>query len=716
MSPVGFAGTNQSTNNSPVPAPSFKDANNVIIPTNATYDQNSQTKTGGFEFYGKQALSIANAIIGSNIISQCSFGMKLMSINLFWAGTIAYIASEINAGGKDQNNDQNQYQFKVDQSADELRKLKGGGDGDVQRQIIEKRLADEQRTSKFINDRIKWLKAVMAIYTAAAAAALMEEYSGITTGAATGTGVCTGIASSQAASECAGKKHYAACYAARYAKHMSSCTSSMPKGWRETLPNFYRADSVAIAQGSCVGLYGPACTTYLQSYLGLAYANCTPFAPESVVMGISLAKIITSAYSMAITSTSGNSISKNIVMLYNLLETFIPSLAKNIMPAYNYPIPRSATFGALAALVGMIISGLDERQQKIVNPNIMKLTLIRDEFVASTSETGRLKNDTTSVLQKKYELQPQEKFSATRPFSKASGRTSPYCVSSDNNKLDFTDKGCLKPLVISKVTIPSFRIPAAEVLNKTNEMGIEMVNEISHGNLDQAKGIAGQLGDMMASIQEAFTSSKNNVNNELKAEGLAPYDFDMNTKKELSRLNDEYKGLINQNEKLASIKNTDLGIGNPQEKHTDQSSNKNIAPVSDTASTSTTVTDIQKSGVVGINSPQEGLLTDGKRPRESDEVYTNETISSGIVSSENNLLNDDELTSRHIEDLKSAQLNGYTDLEERLKMFSHTQNGISPISDVSLFKLISHRYHKSRNKILDGNKMPVQQFQKKKPK
>lgn len=118
---------------------------------------------------------------------------------------------------------------------------------------------------------------------------------------------------------------------------------------------------------------------------------------------------------------------------------------------------------------------------------------------------------------------------------------------------------------------------------------------------------------------------------------------------------------------------------------------------------------------MGVKSFQEGISPEGKEARGVDDINENGKISSGFegrVGSENNLLIDDELNSRHIDDVKSAQLNGYTNLEERLQTFSHTQNGSSSITNVSLFKLISYRYHKSRNKLLNGNSKPVRQVQK----
>jgi hypothetical protein len=58
----------------------------VEVGTNNSYDNQSQIKKGGYDFYAKTILAIGTSIVGANIISQCSFGLKVPSIATFMAG------------------------------------------------------------------------------------------------------------------------------------------------------------------------------------------------------------------------------------------------------------------------------------------------------------------------------------------------------------------------------------------------------------------------------------------------------------------------------------------------------------------------------------------------------------------------------------------------------------------------------------------------------
>ena len=288
--------------------PDHNKASQVAGPAqNKAYEGASQSQ-GGYDFYAKQILAISTSIIGTNIISQCIAGLKIPSIAVFMAGSLVYIASEL-AGAKAQNKNHNKMMDEIDLTSKEIEALKGGGNGDAQRNALELRKKEEEQTRDYLKSRRMWLLAVTAMYWTAMGLAIMEETSGIAAGVGTGTGVCTTLSAQYAAMDCAGSgPGYAACYAAKYAMHFAKCTMGMPTGWAATLPNFANPASVSIAQSSCSStmLYVPACLSYLNSYLAIAYAYCTPLSIASGLKGLILAKAITTAYSMGVNRTGGS--------------------------------------------------------------------------------------------------------------------------------------------------------------------------------------------------------------------------------------------------------------------------------------------------------------------------------------------------------------------------------------------------------------------------
>lgn len=140
----------------------------ILTPVVPAQASGGGEKPGGGAFYANQILSIGTAIIGSNIVLSCKFGGMLPSLQIFMAGSLAYIGSEFMGASA-------QKAF-LKVSSEEIDKLKATmkEGGDLQRGIIEAKLKEEKDKLGFVNKRKTWMLAITAIYTAAAVAAYLE--------------------------------------------------------------------------------------------------------------------------------------------------------------------------------------------------------------------------------------------------------------------------------------------------------------------------------------------------------------------------------------------------------------------------------------------------------------------------------------------------------------------------------------------------------------
>lgn len=723
--------TETQNNQSKQQKPDHNKASQVSSPgQNMGYEKASQHQ-GGYDFYAKQILATSTSIIGTNIISQCIAGLKIPSIAVFMSGSLVYIASEL-AGAKAQNKNHNMMMDEVVLTAKELEAYKGGGNGDVQRNALELKKKEEEQTRDYLKSRRMWLLAVTAMYWTAMGLAIMEETSGIAAGVGTGTGICTGLAAQYAAMECAGRKDYPACYAAKYMKHFAACTGSMPKGWAQTLPNFANPASVQIAQGSCSGKYAPACLGYLNSYLAIAYAYCSPLSVGSGISGLLLAKAITAAYSMGISATGGSPTTGYITLMYSLFEYFIPALAKVTMASYNYPIPRAATFGASAALVTMITAGLFQRA-KIAEQNIAKLNMVVNQFYAQTNDEtglGQGRSDFREERDKDKEIPeiPYKLSTDNQNTANANKRTG-TCVTRNENDIEISEKACSDYL---KVESPKFVTvePNKQILNDAGQVSMELVDEINKGNTEKAEVLAGKLGSMLGGIKAATLQAQKDQNDLRKSIGMEEVNMGAKIAGEFDRFKTEYKNVINSDKKFASLQNLDFNLlptNKEDVKSAEQIKPEPLARVKTPVNAADAIAEKAlkeaeaKAKAAEAAQAAKAAEAQALEASETDKTKTSST-KTGKASSDEEMLKklhkwkygdveDDLFNNEDSEDqtltpdeIRAARVNGFYELERRIKESKDTKDGISHISDNTIFKQISYRYYKSLNKVLTRKK------------
>ena len=684
--------------------------------SNPQYDSESQHE-GGFGFYAKQILAISTSIIGGSIIEQCALGAKIPSIITFMAGSLVYIASEL-TGAKDQNSDHNS---RIEDIKAVEQKLKSQG-GEVQKAMLEQRLKEEKSTRDYFIKKRNWMIAVTAIYFTAMALAIGEETAGIAAGLASGTMVCAGLAAAYAAG-CGPK--YPACYAA----HFAACQALAPLGWAAVMPNFANPAAPAVSLASCAAAtqYAPGCAAYHMSYHTIAYAGCQPLPGVS---GMLIAKAISMAYSTALTRTSGAKSTSYIVMLAGLLMFFVPSLQTMVVAMYNYPIPRSITFGISAALATAVTAGYASRIS-VTEENIAKLEALLAQFRQQTDDDTTLGADVANNSEqpaggssefKGVEVNSDSKLNLSNnssslkanEVSKLSSGTKPIkltksktCISNASGSVDFSEKACAAPL---KVTRPTFNVNynKGELLKNAGNLTIDMAQAVSDGNMEKADAIAGQLGSMASKLKQTAQDLQKERNEIMKSAGIKD--------EESGELKDYQKQL---NDQVAAIQ---MDMVKEAQKHklnitaADLNLNDGEASVSDKKKTEDfTIATVASSNIEAIKSDitpgadetgmgmpdEKSLLGDFKEDTSGAGLpsgFSEEGMDSLFSKQNNGQVTEDNPYGLSPDALRAARANGYAQLENRVKRYGNDEDGINSLSDSSIFKQISARYFMNYSK------------------
>lgn len=649
---------------------------------NPEYDNKAQM-AGGFGHYSKQLLGIATSIVGSSIIEQCSFGLKIPSIATYMAGSITYLISEI-TGGQNQNTEQKERLARIEELKNQIAENKGGGD--VQRVLLEQRLKEEQDLSAFVGERITWLTAVMLMYTVAAGLAIMEETQGIAMGVVSANVSCQG----PAAALCAGSgPGYPACYAAQFA----ACVAASPTGHAAANAASASPASVPTGQGAAAGTgpYSPGAMSYLTAYLSGAYAGCTPLSLGTVSVGAFSANLISFAYGMGF-SMGENSMVGYVKLATSILNFLIPGIKQLVVAAYNYPIPRAITFGVSAALVGAIIASLNQIKSQ-TEGNIAQISKVVDDFKQATNDTNGMKQGSlatneqdggnkggqgeiasTNTDGKSYSVGNNGTVTKLNPGVSTS--KTKQCFANEKGNMSFDSASCSKPVNIKPVVV---KVKGSQSTLKTAAGLInEIANDMASGDRTSANVKMGQLNAMASAINSEVDKLKSDYNKNQKKNKKDTLDFDSAIAKEMKKYDDLYESEKNKalkdEPKLASLASTfsnNAGIGLEASQNDATSEEINTASADSAIALPSAIAQTSKGQLIS-----EGMTEDS------------EYIFGGDVTSNN----PDGLNE---EAYRAALANGYLGLSGRLGR----GDGVAS-SQENLFKVISHRYFLSYPKIM----------------
>lgn len=596
------------------------------------YTESGTASKGGYDFYAKQILQLATSAIGSSIFTQCLSGFKVPSIATFMGGSLVHIGGEI-ASGK-ATNEKHKQKIK-DLKMLEEKMPKGGGE--YQKEALLQAKKDEEDTLSFLKKRRNWMIAVTTIYSAAAGLAIGEEISGRAAATAAGVGVCTSTcsASTVAAAGC-----------------VPGCKVVSSTGIATAVANHIidTAPAVGATQCSATTMFAPACLAELNTYLGMNYAACTRTPPTGA---ISWGTALSMAYGFAQGQLDGGAISQYGSMIIPLVTTIIPSLGQLVVPMYNFPIPRSITFGAAGVISGAITIGLN-RRINVAKDNIAKLDKVIAQFKVQTNDPTGTEEDPNLPGS---DEDPMEKLKNknydVKELPKVADKKS--CIGKNGDSFVHSEQACSNPV---KLKTPTFDYKhGISTLNNVGTKAIDMANAIASGDMGKADMLAGEIGAQAAAVKDINDKLQDKYNEQQKAEKKEPKDFDKAIAAQVASLQRELnKAAASQGMNLA-----DLGKNELSEELEAKSDSQQVT----VASTDSTIPmpEIPSMDLSGIGS------------------------GSGFED-------------------PSASAATPT-LEDSLGDYESNEQDISKQNDVSIFKQLSNRYILNYTKIFDRKKAPA---------
>lgn len=617
--------------------------------TNDAYLKTGNGSSGGMDFYTAQIAGIGTGMLGSSIITQCLEGLKTPSIATFMAGSLVHIASEI-IGAKAKN-DRNKK--KIKDLKLEIEDIKKKGDS-AQLESLKALLVEEEDTYEFLKNRKKWMIAVDVIYAAAVGLAIAEAAYGITARSTSATAGCTAKQTPIAAAKCAATLYgVAACIAADLAIEIPLCVANATAS-AEGVKAAYITHSAArtALKTACAGVYYAECVAAGEVEFGLAYAACKDAPVDGGASMFSWTGLLGMAYGFGAgqLNKDGGQVSQYGSMAVSLLTAFVPAVSKAVARLYNFPIPRSITFGALLVMAGINTAGLAKREN-ISSDNIEKLNdgIAQFKVEADGTETGI---DVPATIDPESGGNNAVNPNKTKPKIKDLIVNKPKtCISNSGGKWDISEKSCGNPIKLKKTNFSNFGLP---VLTNVTGLATDMAQALANGDESKAYAIAGDIGSMAARVKKATEELKIRYNENQKKIGQPTVDFN-------KKINEQVASIQQSMNQAAAKSNVDLAsLGS-------SSLDKEVPKSADDAPVVTSV------AVPGVEQPP----VDPFAGMGGTEEYTVDAPPTPTGKSAQNL--DD---------------------------FESTEQDVSKKSDVSIFKQLSNRYILNYTKMFDRKKTP----------
>ncbi|HXH75706.1 MAG TPA: hypothetical protein VNJ08_12105 [Bacteriovoracaceae bacterium] len=468
----------------------------VEAPVNTSYDK-TQGGTGGYDFYVNQILVLSIGIMGSNIITSCPRGLLTPSIPTYMGGSLAYIISEMAAASAE--NDRHKKALS-DIEMVEAEMPKQGGE--LQLAAIQASLDSERKLLDYVENKRNWMIAITALFTAAMGIAISEEIRGISLGVAAAAAACPPPATA------------------------ANCAILPPVGVEAAKAAFTLPDGDVIAFNACNA--GIGCQAYAKAYMAVAYAHCSPLKfPIHKTLNWVLVTGISVGYGILVGQMGGGAISTYGSMIASLLPLISDKVTGLITATYSYPIPRSITFGASAALGGVVLTGLQQRVDA-AKGNIKKLEKVIAEWTMTTAGPGGLTAGTGNGSDGEKAPPPK----AGEVDRLATGITGPRACMGKSQKFGASE--CKDSMKLKKANFDFG--DGLSTLQTASRIGTDMANASAAGDTGKANALVGQVGSLAGRIKATTDKLKKKYNALLVAEGKAPVDFDKSVKEQVASL------------------------------------------------------------------------------------------------------------------------------------------------------------------------------------
>lgn len=676
---------------------------------NDAYKKTGNGSSGGMDFYVSQIAGIGTGMLGASIITQCLEGLKTPSIATFMAGSLVHITSELLGAKK--KNDRNKKKFSDLKLKQEELATKGDSS---QLESLKAFLVEEEDTNEFLRNRKSWMIAVDIIYLAAVGLAIAEETYGLTIGNTTATSACTTTATTLATSACAAANipagagvaaataigtaapitltvvpvvtaaaiapsaattasaaavPFSAVLAAAIPPAIAGCTTAIIGGavplcvanfnalmlaTKANAPTHSQAR--AVIKGYCNK--DTSCIAAAEAELGVVYAACQEAPTDGGTSMFSWTGLLAMAYGFGSgqLNKDGGQVASYGSMAVSLLTAFVPGASAMVSKLYNFPIPRSITFGALAVMSGINTAGLAKREE-ISNDNIVKLKNAILQFKLETEGATALRvadadkdgDDNDSPRTKKINKMKDLVVNRVK-----------NCISNSGGKYDVSEKACGKPLKLAKINFGKINIPA---LNNVANMANDMAQALAEGDEARAHAIAKDVGQNAARVKQAVAELKAKYNEDQKKRNKPGVDFNKKIAAQVASI----QSSMNQAAASKGLNLASMSSGDPV---SDDKSDKAAEGVPE----------VTVAAVPAAAMPETDPLAGMGGATEEMAIETPVT--------------------------------GKT--EQSLDDFESTEQDVSKKSDVSIFKQLSNRYILNWNKMFERQKPEVVQEEPKK--
>lgn len=547
------------------------DAQNVPGVEEDAYLKTGTGSKGGYDYYVNQILVLGTSAIGSSIISQCLMGLKVPSIATFMGGSLVHMMAEIaGAKAKNQNHQNRMKDIKI--KTEELKK----SGGTAQKMAMDQRLIEEEDTKKFLKNRKNWMLAVTTIYTASAGLAIAEEFYGTASSVSLNSTSCASLLTLAPA-----------------------CIGQFILALATLHGNFSHSQAANLADKMCIGTGYVQCKAALQVYLLAAFGACKEVPTDGGASMISWNTALSLAYGFGSSKvgSSAGGVAQYGSMIISLLGMLVPSLSKMVVPMYNMPIPRAATFGAAAVLTGTVTAGLAKREN-IAEDNIKQLKNVIAQFKENTEGDSGVGVDglgsgtdeeITDNIKIKNNLKPMVETKKVE------------CLTKGANGYEHSAAGCAKPMKLTKTDLGKFNLPG---ISNVSNLTTDLANAMASGNDAQAGKIAGEIGSFAARVNKEVADLKAAYNEQQKKEKKEPHDFDKSVKDQIAGMQASFDKASAQSKIAAS----DLGAPDTT---SDSEKAPADAPVVTTAATAP-VPEIPADPFAGMGGTEELTLPEAK--------------------------------------------------------------------------------------------------------
>lgn len=291
------------------------------------------------------------------------------------------------------------------------------------------------------------------------------------------------------------------------------------------------------------------------AYDNIAKANCNGSSGTSSWIKYG-AKVLAAGWSFGTSQLKDGGVINNqyVGPFLSLLISLSSFISSGITKAYDLAWARAITFGAHAALGGVVMGGLIQRQLA-AEENIEKLKRVIKNFEVMDPKAPKVDVDVAvdNGLDKNGPDAKNGKIKGLAKGPKSTGK----CM---NEKMEISSAACGNPLKFNRQKTDL--TGDLSVLDSAYGLSVDLFNSVNSQQMDKAKVAVGSLNGMAARVKAVTEKLKAKHNAILKSEGKKPIDYEKEIEKQIASYQNHFNQAAKANGLAASapIGRADLGL------------------------------------------------------------------------------------------------------------------------------------------------------------